>query len=308
MSTKNMGFRRLLVILGVLGTSLSAALIRWSTAPSLVLVVYRTGLAALLLTPLAIAHRREFLQLGRRDLLLCLLSGVFLGLHFSAYFESVRRTSIAASVVLVNVEVLFVALASVALFRRRLGRRTWLAVLLAFGGSVVVALAGSGEGTSLLGNLLALLGAFFMSVYTMLGSVCRRRASTTVYTYLVYWSAAGTVAALSLAGGLSLAGWGTRNLLLALGMAVFCTLMGHSVFSWALKYLPPAFISTAKLLDPLFSAGWGLLFFDERPGPPVLLGGAVILLGVLLYSREDVPAPDTEPGAPGAARAPADHT
>ena len=95
------------------------------------------------------------------------------------------------------------------------------------------------------------------------------------------------VLAAALAGGQPLTGWGPVNLLAGLGMAVFCTLLGHSVFSWGLKYLPPAFISTAKLLEPVFASVWGLFLFGERPGGLVLLGGAVILLGIALYSREE---------------------
>ncbi len=279
--------KRLMVLLGVAGVSLSAVFVRWSTAPSLVLALYRMAFSALLLVPLALARRAEFRVLRRRELCLSLLSGAFLGVHFACYFESLRWTSIAAAVVLVDTEVLFVALASVLVLGKRLSRRAWAAVLLAFGGSVAVALADASGGSALRGNLFALAGSLCMAVYTMLGAVCRRRLSTTVYTALVYTSAAGTVLAAALAGGQALAGWGPVNLLAGLGMAVFCTLLGHSVFSWGLKYLPPAFISTANLLEPVLASVWGLLLFGERPGPLVVLGGGVILLGIALYSREE---------------------
>lgn len=278
--------KRLIVLLGVVGVSLSAVFVRWSTAPSLVLAFYRMAFSTLLLLPAALARRGEFVCLERRELLLSLLSGAFLGVHFTSYFEALRWTSIASAVVLVDTEVLFVALASV-LLRKELSRRAWLAVLLAFGGSVVVALADTAAGSGAArGDLFALLGSVCMAVYTMLGAVCRRKLSTTAYTFLVYLAASGTVLACALAGGTSLAGWGTADLLAALGMAVFCTLLGHSVFSWGLKYLPPAFISTANLLEPVLASAWGLLLFGERPQAQVVLGGAVILLGIGLYSRE----------------------
>lgn len=280
--------KRLIVLLGVAGVSLSAVFVRWSTAPSLVLALYRMAFSALLLIPLALARRAEFRALRRRELCLSLLSGAFLGVHFACYFESLRWTSIAAAVVLVDTEVLFVALASVLILRKKLSRRAWTAVLLAFGGSVAVALADASGGGALRGNLFALTGSVCMAVYTMLGAVCRRSLSTTVYTSLVYLSAAGTVLAAALAGGQALTGWGPVNLLAGLGMAVFCTLLGHSVFNWGLKYLPPAFISTANLLEPVLAAVWGLLLFGERPGPLVVLGGGVILLGIAVYSREEV--------------------
>ncbi|MCI8802719.1 MAG: DMT family transporter [Oscillibacter sp.] len=296
--------KRLVVLLGVAGVSLSAVFVRWSTAPSLVLAFYRMAFSVLLLAPLAAARREAFRAVQRRELLLSLISGAFLGVHFACYFESLRWTSIAAAVVLVDTEVLFVALASVLLFRKKLGGRAWLAVLLAFGGSVLVALADAGEGgTALRGNLFALAGSVCMAVYTMLGAVCRRRLSTTVYTFFVYLSAAGTVQLASLAAGtpglqelladlMQQMMWGTGsvNLLAGLGMAVFCTLLGHSVFSWGLKYLPPAFIATANLLEPVLAAVWGLFLFSERPGLQVVLGGVMILMGIALYSRAETEA------------------
>ena len=281
--------KRLLVLLGVAGVSLSAVFVRWSTAPSLVLALYRMGISAALLVPWTLLHHRtELRTLSRQDLLLCLVSGAFLGLHFAAYFESLLWTSIASSVVLVDTEVLFVALGSVLLLKKRLPGRAWLAVAMAFGGSVVIALADTAVGPDAVrGDLIALSGALCMAVYTMIGAVCRRRLSTTVYTCMVYTAAAVTLLAVTMAGGMPLAGHGAVNGLTALGMAVFCTLLGHSVFSWGLKYLPPAFISTAKLMEPVFASIWGLLLFAEQPGLPTILGGAVIICGIALYSRVD---------------------
>ncbi len=277
--------KRLIVLLGVAGVSLSALLVRWSTAPSLILALYRMVFAAALMTP-ATLGRENLSGLSRRELLLSLLSGAFLGLHFACYFEALNRTSIASAVVLVDTEVLFVALASALILKKKLSPRAWLAVLTAFGGGALVALADRSGGTgALTGDLIALAGAACVSVYTMLGAVCRERLSTTAYTYLVYLSASGTLLGIALVTGTPLLGYGPVNLLTGLGLAVFCTLLGHSVFSWGLKYLPPAFISTVKLLEPVFSALYGLFLFAERPGGLVILGGALILLGIGLYSQ-----------------------
>ena len=277
--------KRLIVLLGVAGVSLSALLVRWSTAPSLILALYRMVFAAALMTPAAL-RGGSLSGLTRRELLLSLLSGAFLGLHFACYFEALNRTSIASAVVLVDTEVLFVALASALILKKKLSPRAWLAVLTAFGGGALVALADRSGGTgALTGDLIALAGAACVSVYTMLGAVCRERLSTTAYTYLVYLSASGTLLGIALVTGTPLLGYGPVNLLTGLGLAVFCTLLGHSVFSWGLKYLPPAFISTVKLLEPVFSALYGLFLFAERPGGLVILGGALILLRIGLYSQ-----------------------
>ena len=132
--------KRLLVVLGVAGVSLSAVFVRWSTAPSLVLAFYRMAFSVLLLLPSVLFRQREeLLVLEKREVGLCLVSGIFLGLHFSSYFESLRWTSIAASVVLSDTEVLFVAAASLLLFRQKLSGKAWTAIALTLGGSIVVA-------------------------------------------------------------------------------------------------------------------------------------------------------------------------
>ena len=277
--------KRLIVVLGVLGTSISAIMVRFSTAPSMILVLYRVVLTLVLMLPSVLRHRKEWLALTQKEGLLCIASGAFLGLHFATYFESVRQTSIAASVVLADTEVFFVALGSILFLHQKLTKKAWMAIILTFLGSVVVAFANTGEGTQMYGNLLALMSALFMTFYTVIGSVCRRTLSTTVYTFLVYLAAGITVLLIAVAGGTPLFGYEPVNFLTALAMAVFCNLLGHSVFSWGLKYLPPSFISTAKLLEPVFASVWALFLFGEKPGAAVLLGGGVVLLGIALYCR-----------------------
>ena len=49
--------KKLLILLGVLGVSLSAPFVRISDAPSMVLVLYRVAIAALLLLPWALLRK-----------------------------------------------------------------------------------------------------------------------------------------------------------------------------------------------------------------------------------------------------------
>ncbi len=283
--------RKLIILLGVVGVSLSAPLIRVSSAPSMVLVLYRVLIAALLLAPVALVrNRRELRSLSGKDLLFCLVSGLFLGMHFACYFEAIRHTSIASAVALVDTEVFFVAFLALLLFHERIPRKAWAGILLTFLGSLLIALSDAGGGDNvLLGDLIAFAGAACMAVYTMIGKACRRRISTMAYTLLVYLSASVTVLTVLLCSGTSLLGYEPVNWLTAAGMAVFCTLLGHSVFSWGLKYESAAFISTAKLLEPVFAAILGLLLFREVPKNQVVLGGCLVILGVYAYSRFSLP-------------------
>ena len=64
--------KRLIVMLGVTGSSLSSVFIRTATAPSVVLVLYRMTIAVLLLSPVVLSRNwKEIRGLSRRELALC---------------------------------------------------------------------------------------------------------------------------------------------------------------------------------------------------------------------------------------------
>lgn len=277
--------KKLIIILGVLGTSFSAILVRYSDAPSTVLVLYRMLFCVLLLCPLIAArYRNELKQASKKDLLLCMVSGIFLGAHFACYFESLRYTSIASSVVLVDTEVFFVALGGAVFLKEKPNLGNWLGIVITFGGSVAVAMGDKGDG-QLLGDVIALAGAMCSAVYTLIGRRVRSRMSTTIYTWIVYFFAGLVALAASACWGYGVTDIGMKNLLVAFGLAIMCTLLGHSIFSWGLKYEKASFVSTAKLLEPIFASVLGVLLLHEIPTMSSVAGGAVIIIGIILCIR-----------------------
>lgn len=307
---------KLLVMLGILGVSCSSIFIRFTGAPSMVVVFFRMAFAAVPLAVLVLSRkelRTELLGLGAHPVLGALLSGVFLALHLTAYVESVHLTTIASSTLLVDTEVLFVALVSVLLFRERISRAGQLGILLALAGSVMLSagdfLAGAAAaagtaaaGTAaaaagvpaaavppdpLRGDLLALLGAMFLAVYTLLGSRLRRSMSTTVYTFLAYAGASAVLGLACFLTSVPLTGWGRNDYFFSFMMTLFCTFLGHSVFNWGLKYLPAPFVSTCRLGEPVFATILAALIFGEIPGVLQVIGGVIVLAGLYTYCMRE---------------------
>ena len=85
--------------------------------------------------------------------------------------------------------------------------------------------------------------------------------------------------------GHSLWGYGWSAILVGLLLAIFSTILGHSIFSWCLKFFSPSFVSASKLCEPVGAAVLAVFLFGEIPAPLQLLGGVVILVGVWFYSR-----------------------
>lgn len=277
---------RLGLAIGTAGVSSSSILIRLAEAPSLVTATLRLVLTVAILTPLVLArHRGELKGLARRDVLMCCLSGFFLALHFLFWFESLNHTTVAIGAALVNTDSILTAIGFALILKGRIPKLGLLAIGLTFAGSLVIALgAGSGGGGQLLGAGLALLGAVFISGYLLIGRVQRGHMSTNVYTWLVYTACMVTLLIFCGASGTSLIGWGGREWLIALGLAVFCTLLGHSMFSWCLGYLTPAYVAAGKLTEPVFAAVMAAILFKEVPAPVQLAGAALVLAGIFLYT------------------------
>lgn len=81
-------------------------------------------------------------------------------------------------------------------------------------------------------------------------------------------------------------GYSVKDYLCAAGMTILCTLLGHRVFSWGLKFIQPSFISTVKLLEPVFASLLGILFFAEIPGVTAIAGGVIVIIGIWMTSTK----------------------
>ena len=279
--------KRLLVLLGVLGVSFSSIFVKYADAPSAVLVIYRNGFAAVMLAfPVAIKYRDEIRSISIKEVSICFLSGIFLALHFFFFFESIKFTSVASSTALVNTEVFFVAVMSFLFYGDKVKKKAAIGILITFAGSLIIALGDGGEGhNALYGDIMALLGAFAMSAYTMIGRRQRKNTSTMVYTFFVYLAASLTMCLYCIPSGIAITGHGSLNYAMALCMTVFCTFMGHSIFNYCLKYVNPVFISTAKLGEPLFATILALLIFREIPGAFQIAGAMLVVCGLYIYGR-----------------------
>lgn len=275
----------LVLVVGVIGVSCSAIFVRYSQAPPLITATGRLLWTVLLLTPSAWGkHRPDWKAVKRKDVCRCAISGGFLALHFVSWFASLRYTSVASSTALMSTEVIFTALGFLIL-GGKLGRKAWGCILAAFAGSVLIGLADGGGGSdALLGDVLSLLGALFITVYTLIGRLERERLSNTVYTYLTYVFCAAALLLMDLATGTPLAGWGLREVGIGFCLGFFCTLLGHSLFNWCLKYRNPAYVAAAKLCEPIAASVLAVFLFGEIPSAMQFLGAVLLLAGVFAYA------------------------
>ena len=304
-STKNKPSPSPLLVLtiGVFAISFSSIFIRWAqdeAVPSLVIAAWRTGLAGIILLPIALARQGDELRaLPARGRWLALLSGALLGLHFGSWISSLEYTSITSSTVLVATSPLWVGLASPFVLGESLSRGLKTGIGLAIFGSLIIGLGdvvGWENGApylipiagshALLGNGLALIGAFAAAGYLLIGRLLRPNLSLLSYTAVVYSTAAITLVIASLWQQYPLFDYAPQVHLLFGLMALFPQLIGHSSFNWALGYLPAAYVSVAVISEPIGASILAVLLFQEFPGTAGLIGSLFILGGILVSSRK----------------------
>lgn len=311
---------QLVVAIGVVFTSLSAIFVRLSDAPSLVIAAWRMVFTTGLVLPLFLVEQAGAVRRptaghepvaprGSRSesaeaspvespyhagaprggaIALSVLSGTFLALHFALWITSLEYTTVASSTVLVTTHPIIVAILGLLLLRERLAARSVLCMALALAGSVVLVWGGLGTGGSApLGNLLAFLGAVTVAAYMILGRIVRRTLSVNAYTMIVYAVAGALLVAATLATGTKLTPYPLREFVLFASLALFCTMLGHSLFSWALKYVRPTLISTSILGEPVIASLLAVVIFAEVPEPTTIVGGIVILTGIFLFVRQE---------------------
>ncbi len=279
----------LVLFLGVVGVSWAAPLIRLALdegAPALAIAAVRLSIAAPVMVGVAAASGTGDLRALRRGQAgLLVLSGVALAAHFALWVASLERTSIAASVVLVTAQPIFVSLGAWVFLRERPTRRVMAGTAIALaGGAILVSDDGGDLGTQW-GNLLALLGAGAVSVYVVVGRHARQALSFTSYTSVVYAVAALGLLAGTLATGTPVVGLGGEVYLYIAAMAVVSHLIGHNAINFALATVPAAVVAVAILGEPAIAILIAGLVTDEVPTLLELLGGATVLVGVYVALR-----------------------
>ena len=276
-----------MIIVGVLGISLSSIFVRYSAAPSALTAAYRLVWTVVILTPTIFLRknvRKELFSVEPKILILSIVSGIFLAIHFVLWFESLSFTSVASSTTIVCTEVVWVALGFCVVLKGKLGVKEILAIVIALLGSGLIAFSDSSGQTGLYGDFLALIAAVAVAVYTLIGTVARAKVSTAVYTYIVYVSCAVVLVVTCIIKGYNPIKYDLSAPVVGLLLAVFSTILGHSIFSWCLKYFSPSFVSASKLCEPVVSAVFAAFLFGEIPVLLQVSGSVLVIGGVMFYS------------------------
>lgn len=273
------------LVIGAIAASSAGALIKLSYAPAVIIGAYRLAFATLLTAPfVAIGCRRELCGIGRRDLGLCILTGLVLAFHFLTWIASLKYTTVASAIVLSSMHPFFVAFGARLIYRERIDTRAVVSTLVAFLGVGIMVVPKLGpSGTGLWGNALALMAGAAFAGYLLIGQRLRQRMSATSYVFAIYGVSSAALFLFGWGMGVKLWPYPSRELLIFLALALFPTIMGHTTFNWALGHVRAMAVSVVNLMEPAFAVVIAFFLIGEVPTVFEFIGGVVTLAGTAMY-------------------------
>jgi len=200
---------------------------------------------------------------------------------------------VASSVVLVTTNPIFVGLFSYLFFKEKQPIELIFGIILSFSGSIILAVGDcSFQGltaqnpSSLLGDILALLGAIMASGYLMVGSKLREEMDILPYISMVYTFSASFLLITSLSLGVSFTGYTQSSYFYMVLLAIVPQLIGHTAFNWALKHLKASMVAITILGEPIGASILAYFIFGETIKPCQSVGIILIFLAIIIASRK----------------------
>lgn len=223
-------------------------------------------------------------RLGRDGWLVAGVTGLFLAASLGLQTGGLARTTVSSTGFITGLYVVLTPLLGLLLFRHRIGVAGWVGAAVAVAG---VALIAGAPGADLRGNLLVLASTVTQTFQILLiGRYAGRhdgvaftavQAGSCTVALLAYAGAAGQ---LSLPHGHTV--W-SGLLITALAATVFALLAQV----WVQQRLPPARAAVLFILEVPFAALFGILLEGDSLGALGWLGGALIVVAILVVE----PAP-----------------
>ena len=271
------------ILVGTAIIAWSGVLARFLDVGPLAGAAWRMGLAvpALALWARVASGRRVSLAQPAAPAFLLLLAGLAFAVDVGSFHISLTGTKVANASFIGNMAPILTVAGGALFFAERPPPQVWGALALALLGSWVM--AGMAAPSNLgYGDLFALGAAVAYAAYLL---IIKRARATCDGPTATLWSAAVSAIALALAAtlrGETLLPHSARGWTVVILLGVVSHAMGQGLTSVAIGRVPVGWLAVVILAQPPFSALLAWLVLGETMSALQLVGGAVILVAVLL--------------------------
>jgi drug/metabolite transporter (DMT)-like permease len=277
------------LVLGGVIIGLSPIFVRLSDLGPVSTAFWRVGLALLPLLAWRAtdtATRSNQRPRSLRDIFALTLPGVMLAGDLLAWHIAIHTTSVANATLLANIAPIFVVLGGWLLFGYTVTHTFLIGLAVSLIGVAVLScgVASGGEGR-IGGDAMAVLAAAFYAGYILALSRLRNRYTT--LTTLLWSSGSATFCIFPIAHAFEPAIWPVtiHAWAIVLALAWLCHVGGQGLIIYALALVPASFSSLTLLIQPIVAACVAWLALNEPLGGTQAIGGAIVVVGILLARR-----------------------
>lgn len=281
-------------ILSVLGaliiwsSSFVAIKIAYETYPPITLGATRFIAATLILGVLALLPKNR-VRLDKKDILPVAVSGL-MGITLYAVLQNIAMqwTSASSATLIIASYPIITLLLEALIYKTKLSAVKVVGILIAIGGVVILSYvkAEARQQNELLGIVLLIVAGVAWAFYNFLTKkVVNRYPSISL---LFYQTLFGTLFMLPLSL-FERAQWQAPTLTtfsMMLFLGVFCSVIAFLLYNLGLKKLSPSSVTSMLNLVPIFGVFFSWLLLDERVTLQKVIGGAIVILGVMLSLRK----------------------
>ncbi|MBM6384069.1 MULTISPECIES: DMT family transporter [Paenibacillus] len=273
-----------LLLISILSVSISSIMIKSSDTATAVAGMYRLYISVIIMLPFVPWKALRISKMNKKDWVTVMVAGLFLGLHFLFWMESLVHTSVASSMVILSLQPLFVMIGSYFMFRERNSMLTIICLIAALIGSIIIAWGDLGiSREALLGDGLSLLGTILVSAYMLAGQKVSRKIDSNLYSILVFFLGGTVMLVYCLFNQIPLVGYSSSDWTYFLLLAVIPTIFGQNIFNLLLKTIGATTVSVGIIGEPVLAIILAYLFLGETISTFQLTGGLITLLGMGMY-------------------------
>ncbi len=269
------------MVLAVVVSGLGPLLVRGSPVDPAATAFWRLFIGL----PVALFLIRRSVFLPARGMAWVALAGFLLSGDLMLWNSALVRTTILEATILIMIYPVITAIAGHFLFKERITWRFAAGGAVAFGGLLLMMLhAGTGGDSSLIGDLMSIGAAFFYAGSLMISArMCRAYDTLKVSFWLIFWAAvAAAPIGLMEARPFPIT---SHDWLYIIGYAAL-TLFGYALFNRSLKVVPTSIASLMGYAQPAVASTLGAFILKEVPTWNRILGAVVIVVGLILATRQ----------------------
>jgi drug/metabolite transporter (DMT)-like permease len=247
----------------------------------------RVLLASLSLFIIIKWQKEVFFLPGSSDLWLLLTSGFLLSFHWTAFFQSVKVSTVAVGLLSYSTFPVFTVFFEPILLKSKFNKNNLIFALVCISGIFLMVPEFELTNRIFLGIVWGLFSGLSFSFLTIINRKLSQKYSSLILAFyqdgiamallvpLMFWQKSSFV-------------FNLRSLFLLLFLGIVCTAVAHSLFIKGLRFIEAQTSSLISSLEPVYGIILGYFILKEAPDLRTIIGGLVIMSSVVAVSLSSV--------------------